>query len=249
MLRAVIIDDEFNAREVVRLMIEREDVDVEIVGEADGVRTGVEVIRQHKPDLVLLDIQLRDGNGFDLLQSFDAIEFQIIFITAFEKYAVKAFKFSALEYLLKPVDPTELITALKKAVKSAENNDITLKLNAFFNNFSQINTEAKKIILNSSENLYLINVNDIIRCQSEQDQTRVFMNNKEDFLVTKPLAEFDELLEGYQFEKIHPLHLINTKQVLRFHASGEEYLVMSDKSIVPVSDKALSRLKEITGKI
>lgn len=245
MLRAVIIDDEFNARQVVKHMVEKNCMDVEIVGEADGVKSGVEVIRQQKPDLVLLDIQLSDGNGFDLLQCFDAIDFQIIFITAYEKYAVKAFKFSALEYLLKPVDPAELVNALKKAMKSAENNDITLKLNAFFNNFNRINTEAKKIILNSSENLYLINVNDIIRCQAEQEQTRVFMNNQEDFIVSKPLSEFDELLEGYQFARIHQSHLINLKHLLRFHFSSEENLVMSDKSIVPVSEMKTKWLKEI----
>lgn len=249
MLRAVIIDDELNAREAIRLMVEKHNLELEIVGEADGLSSGEGLIRQQKPDLVLLDIQLRDGNGFDLLHRFDVINFQIIFITAFEKYAVKAFKFSALEYILKPVDPADLVQAVKKAVKSAENNDINLKLNAFFNNFRQINTEAKKIILSSAENLYLINVNDMIRCQAELEQTRVYMNNQEDFLVSKPLAEFDELLDGYRFARINHDHLINLRHALRFDPGGEDYVFMSDKSIVPVSPKMVEWLKaQITKK-
>jgi two-component system LytT family response regulator len=249
MLRAVIVDDEFNAREVIRLIMGKHIPEVEIVGEADGIVSGEALIRQHNPDLVLLDIQLTDGNGFDLLQRFDVINFQIIFVTAFEKYAIKAFKFSALEYILKPVDPADLVQAVKKAVKSVENNDINLKLNAFFNNFRQINTEAKKIILSSAENLYLINVNDMIRCQAEHNQTRVYMDNQEDFLVSKPLAEFDELLDGYRFARINKDHLINLRHALRLDPRGEDYIFMSDKSIVPVSPKKVEWLKaEITKK-
>lgn len=244
MLKTVIIDDETNAREVIKHLLLNHCHDVELVGEAEGVASGIQLINAQKPDLVLLDIHLKDGSGFDLLQGFDIINFQIIFITAYEKYALKAFKFSAIEYLLKPVDPNELCRAIEKAVLSVETHDNNLRLNAFFNNFRHINTEVKKIVLHTSESVYLINVNDIIRCQSEHNQTRFFLQNQEDFLVSKPLKEFDDMLNGYEFARVHKSHLVNLKYAIRFDKAGKNNLVLSDKSIIPVDSRSKVELIE-----
>jgi len=248
MLRTVIIDDEFNAREVLKHLISQYCNDVELVGEADGVASGIQMIREKTPDLVFLDISLKDGSGFDLLQGFDVINFQIIFVTAYEKYALNAFKFSAIEYLLKPVDPLELTSAIVKAVISVENYDIHLRLNAFFHNFRRMDTEARKIVLNTSESLYLINVRDIVRCQAENNQTRFYLKNQDDFLVSKPLKEYDDLLNGYDFSRVHTDHLVNLKFALKFDKSGENTLMMTDKSIVPVEHKNKPELEKLIGK-
>lgn len=248
MLRTVIIDDEFNAREVLKHLISQYCTDVELVGEADGVASGKQMIKEKSPDLVLLDISLRDGSGFDLLQEFDVINFQIIFVTAYEKYALNAFKFSEIDYLLKPVDPLELSGAIRKAVKSMESYDIHLRLNAFFHNYKKMDTEARKIVLNSSESLYLINVRDIVRCHAEKNQTRFYLKNQDDFLVSKPLNEFDELLNGYDFSRVHKEHLVNLKFAMKFDNSGENNLIMTDKSIVPVDQKRKPELDNFIGK-
>ncbi|HOI32761.1 MAG TPA: response regulator, partial [Bacteroidales bacterium] len=142
MFKVVIIDDEQSAREVLSLQLARCCKQLELIGVADGVETGVTLITEKQPDVVLLDIHLSDGTGFDLLRKLDQIRFKLIFVTAYDHYALKAIKFSALDYLLKPIDPDEFDRAMKKALSTLESENQNLKLNAFFNNFKYISQEA-----------------------------------------------------------------------------------------------------------
>src|ERR1051326_1813012 len=134
---------------------------------AENVKSGIEMIHLQKPDIVLLDIQMPDGTGFDLLKQIKEIDFKVIFITAFHEYAVKAFKFSALDYLLKPINSKELINAIKRVEETIQMKNINPNLNAFNENMSSKSKESKKIILKTSDNIYLVPVKEIIRCEAD----------------------------------------------------------------------------------
>jgi len=247
MLKVIIIDDELNAREIIRQLLAKHCDTVEYVGEADGVESGVNLINKVNPDLVLLDINLNDGTGFDLLRQLDNIKFKIIFITAYDKFALNAIKFSAFDYLLKPIDADELAKSVKRVENAIESESLSLKLNAFFNNFKHIATEARKIVLHTSTSVYLINVMDIIRLQADNNQCKVFMASGSNIMVSKSLKEFDDLLGDYSFFRVHKTHMVNMNFVERFDKANKNLLIMNDKSVVPVAtrrkDELLERIK------
>ncbi len=246
MFKVAVIDDESSAREIIALQLKRFSDKAMLVGEADSVSSGIKLVNEKQPDVLLLDINLKDGTGFDLLRELDQIRFKLIFVTAYDRFALKAIKFSALDYLLKPIDSDEFQMAMKKAFLSLESENQTLKLNAFLNNFTHINQEARKIVLNTANSIYLINVRDIVRCQAENNQTLFILANGEQILASKTLKEFDELLSDYQFIRIHKSHLVNLNYIDRFDKSHKLLLILKDKSIVPV---ALRRKEELLSKI
>ncbi|MCK5171710.1 MAG: response regulator, partial [Bacteroidales bacterium] len=167
MLKTLIIDDEKNAREAIAKIAEQYCDNISIIGYAEDVESGVKAIKKYNPDLVLLDIKMPDGTGFDILQQIDNINFSTIFITAFNEYAIKAFKFSAIDYLLKPIDVDEFKSAIEKVEKAKEQQNTKLKLDVFLENINNISKEVKKIILKTSDSIHLINVNEILRCESD----------------------------------------------------------------------------------
>ncbi len=243
MLKTIIIEDEDWARELIANMLKRYDF-VELSGHAAGIRDGIELINRAKPELVLLDINLRDGSGFDLLQQLDRIDFKLIFITAYDKYALDAIKFSALDYLMKPVSVEDFDAAIMKAYKSVEQDNMSLKLNALFNNFTHLANNSRKIVLYTSGSVYLLDTSEIIRCQADLGRTQFFLANNENILVANPLKFYDEMLSPYGFFRVHNSHLINLQQIYRFDKAGKNFLVMKDKSIAPVSS---SRKEELLG--
>lgn len=242
-MKTIIIEDEDWARELIADMLKRYDF-VELCGHAAGIRDGIELINRAKPELVLLDINLRDGSGFDLLQQLDRIDFKLIFITAYDKYALDAIKFSALDYLMKPVSVEDFDAAIMKAYKSIEQDNLSLKLNALFNNFTHLANNSRKIVLYTSGSVYLLNTSEIIRCQADLGRTQFFLANNENIIVVNPLKMYDEMLSPYGFYRVHNSHLINLQQIYRFDKAGKNFLVMKDKSIVPVSS---SRKEELLG--
>lgn len=246
MLKVIIIDDELNAREILKELMIRNCSQVELVGEADSVKSGLQLIKDIEPDLVLLDIGLSDGTGFDLLRQLDNIRFKIIFITAYDKYALNAIKFSALDYLLKPVDKNDFIVAMNRATSAIENENLSLKLNAFFNNYKYMATEARKIVLHTSSSVYLMNVQDVVRLQADNNQSKVFMKSGESIFVNKTLKEFDEMLSDYNFARVHKAHMVNLLYAERFDKANKNLLIMKDKSIVPV---AVRRKEELLDRI
>lgn len=234
MLKTIVIEDEEWARSLISDMLKRYDF-VELAGEASGISDGIELIKQLQPDLLLLDINLRDGNGFELLQQLDQIDFKLIFITAYDKFAIDAIKFSALDYLMKPVSVDEFDVAIMKAYRSVQQDNLSLKLNALFNNFRHLANDSRKIVLNTSGSVYLLNVTDIIRCQADFGGTQFYLANNESIVVGNPLKMYDEMLGSLGFFRVHNSHLVNLQQVYRYDKSGKNILVMKDKSIVPVS--------------
>ncbi len=185
MLRTVIIDDEKKAREAIRLVLDIYCEKVKIIGEADGVQSGFDLINGTFPDLVLLDVKMQDGSGFDLLKKFPEPEFIPIFITAYNHYAIKAFKYSALDYLVKPVDPDELVQAVNKAEKYTEKKDIYTKIEALNVNIADKFSEPKKIVLKTEQSIFLIDVSDIVNCESDGNYTTFYLKKDKKIVVSK----------------------------------------------------------------
>lgn len=229
MIRAVIIDDIPEAITVLKSDLENYCVNIDVVGSAEGVVSGAKLIRELKPDLVFLDIQMKDGSGFDLLEIVSDAHFKLIFTTASDEYAVKAFKFSAVDYLLKPIDPDELMDAVSR-VESQDKP--TQRIDLLKENF----IKTKRIALNTLEKIHIVNVEEILRCESNINYTMFYFTDGSKLLVTKTLKEFDNLLSGHNFIRVHQSHLINTAFIKEFLKS-DGIIVMKDGTRVPVSTR------------
>jgi len=237
MIRAVIIDDIPEAIAVLKADLENYCVNIEVVGSAEGVVTGAKLIKEIKPDLVFLDIQMKDGSGFDLLEILGDVNFKLIFTTASDEYAVKAFKFAAVDYLLKPIDPDELMDAVSRVEgqdKPAQRIDLLKE------NF----VKAKRIALNTLQKIHIVNVEEILRCESNINYTMFYFTDGTKLLVTKTLKEFDNLLSGHNFIRVHQSHLINTSFIKEFLKS-DGVIVMKDGTKVPVSTRKKEVLMEM----
>lgn len=231
MLSLIIIDDEPKARSTIRDILDLGEQKLNILGEAGDVSSAYELILQKKPDLILLDINLPDGTGFDLLKKFDRIDFRIIFITAHEEYAVRAFRFSAMDYILKPVAASDLLQAVEKAGETIRNEKTEEKFKAFLANLEKIN----KIVLRTAESIHIINLENIVRCESDVNYTTFYLANGEKLLVSKTLKEYDEMLGPSGFFRTHQSHLVNLEHILRYDKAEGGHLIMDDGSWVPVS--------------
>jgi two-component system, LytTR family, response regulator len=241
MLSIIIIDDEPKARETIINILKYSNIDLKIAGEADSIASGFGIITQNKPDLILLDINLPDGNGFDLLNRFEKISFGVIFITAYEEYAIKAIKFSALDYILKPFKAAELIQAVEKAAEKILGGKYNLQYKALLSNLDKI----RKIVLRTAESMHVVNVQDIIRLEADCNYTRFFLANGERLLVSKTMKEFDEMLEEAGFFRTHQSHLVNINHIQRYEKADGGYLVMDDHSTVPISSRKKDALFKI----
>ena len=192
MIRAIIVDDEENLRKGLNTFLNKYCPEVNVLAQADSVRSALEAIKKHEPDLLFLDIQLSDGTGFDILEKIAAtnqgeINLHTIFITAFDQYAVKAFKFSALDYLLKPIDPEELKEAVNKVKEKVPQKNLSDPLELLLENLRSSTVHTKRIALASSEGIHMFNISDIIRCESLDNYTRFYLNNHKPILVSKTL--------------------------------------------------------------
>ncbi|NOX47269.1 MAG: response regulator transcription factor [Chlorobi bacterium] len=234
-MKVAIIDDEAQTRKSIADILKFSEQDLELVAEAENVATGVDVIIEYKPDLILLDIDMPDGTGFDLLKKLSDIHFKIVFITAYEEFAVQAFEFSAIDYILKPVDPKKLIDAIDKAHQLVEQENINLKLNALFANLENSVSENKKLVLKTAENIYIINTNDIVRCESDGGYTQFYLIDGKKILVSRNLKDYEGMLDGFGFYRIHQSHMINLKYIDHYSKTEGGAVVMKDSSNLPVA--------------
>jgi two-component system LytT family response regulator len=235
MIRTIIIDDEIKARETIQNMLTTYTDDIEVIATAGSVKEGLEVLRQTDPDLVFLDIKMGDGTGFDLLKNLKEVNFFLIFITAFEEFAIRAIKFSALDYILKPLDPDELISAVDKARDAIAKENISLRLEALFDNLDGLSNKTKKIVLKTTGSVHIVSISDIVRCESEKNYTHFYTVDREQITVSKTLKEYSEMLVEYGFYRVHQSHLVNLMRVKRYDKTEGGSLIMDDDSIVPVS--------------
>lgn len=249
MIRVIVIDDEKRVAEAIARIIEQHCSGFSVIGIANNVKTGIELINKHKPDLVTLDINLPDGSGFDLLKKVEDIDFKLVFITAYEEHALKAIKFSAIDYILKPIDEIELSDAFNKAkaIHNKENNK--LMLDSFLSGINNKPKKHKKIVLKTSDDIHLIKINDIIRCESDGSYTSFFLKEDKQLLVSKNLKEYEDLLTDYGFFRAHHSHLININYIERFHKADGGIIYMSDKSEIPVSVRKKEGLLKLFGEL
>ncbi|MFO7615543.1 MAG: LytTR family DNA-binding domain-containing protein [Bacteroidales bacterium] len=245
MIKAIIIEDEKMSRETLRRMLEKYCPTVTVVAEADGYRKGLEEIRKQPPDVIFLDIQMPDGSGFRLLEELEEIDFDVIFTTAFDQFAIKAIKYSALDYLLKPIIPQDLVDAVNKVEKRISDNRKRKNLNDLLANVKSQEDFSRKIVLSTSDMIHVIHVDDIIRCESDNYYTNFYFTDGRRLLVSKTLKENEELLSRYNFIRPHKSHLVNTKYILNFIRQEGGYILMSDGSKVPVSRRKKDKILEI----
>lgn len=245
MIRAVIIDDSHEARQTLAADLAECCPQVQLVAQAGSMREGLDVIRAQQPELVFLDIELGDGDGFQLLEQLGQTKSKVIFTTGMDTYGIRAVKFSALDYLLKPVDPDELAAAVRKFEEQRSvSPDESIRLL-----IEQLRPGAtpKRLALNSADRVHVINIDDIVRCTSERNYTLFFLLSKKQILVTKTLKEYEELLEPNGFVRVHHSHLINMAHLKEFVKSDGGYALMTDGSNVPVSVRKREELMKALG--
>ena len=242
MIRAIIIDDEKNSREALRTLLKENCPEVEISAEADGYTSAINLINEAHPDLIFLDIQMPDGNGFRVLEDTQHINKEVIFITAYDNFAIKAFKYSALDYLLKPIDIYELQNAVAK-VKNVKYSDVNSSIELLLENFRK-KDKPDKLVLSTFEGINVVNIQDIIFCQSDDYYTRFFFVDKDSFLVSKTLKEYEQILRDHDFIRPHKSYLINIKHI-KSYIKAESYIVMNGNTKIPVSRRKRDMVLEV----
>lgn len=231
-MEAIIIDDMPLAIANLRADIEEHCPDIQIIGEADGVVSGLKLLKEKQPEILFLDIDLQDGLGFDILELLSEYSFQVVFTTASNDYAIRAFQVSAIDYLLKPIDPELLVQAVEKAkVANPASKD---QYNLLKQNMNSPNS-SNKIALHTQEQIMITDIEDIVRCEADGNYTTFHFRSKPKLLVTKTLKEFDAILSVYRFLRTHQSHLVNLNRVQSYIKTEGGYILMDDSSHVPVS--------------
>ncbi len=240
---AIIIDDILKARDFLKRDLNSFCPQIEVIGEAEGVLTGLKAIKKLRPDIVFLDINMKDGSGFDILELLDEIHFKVIFTTASDAHAIKAFKFSAVDYLLKPIDVDELTKAVEKAIAQGKA-DGQKQVDLLRDSVS--NTEKmEKIALHTAEKIHICELSDIIRCESSVNYTTFYFEDQHKVLVTKTLKFYDQLLSSSGFLRTHQSHLINLVHVKEFIKGDGGYILMNDSSNIPVSARKRAEVVQV----
>ena len=230
MKRIVIVDDEAQARGALHSLLDTYCKDYVVVAEASGVEEGIVTILENRPDLVFLDVQMQDGTGFDLLSRMKNIDFNVIFASAYDKFAIQAFKFSAVDFLQKPIEPGQLIAACQKVNQQIEIAEIGSKLEVLLSNRKSF----EKIALPTMDGFLFVNIKDIVRCEAESNYTRFYIRGRNGLLVSKTLKEYDEMLSPFGFFRVHKSHLINLA-FLKEYLRGDGAVIMEDGAEILIS--------------
>lgn len=245
-IKCVLVDDEKNSRIVLKDLLQNFCKEVDVVGEASNVEDAFEVINEKKPHLIFLDIQMPTGNGFTLLKKFDKVPFEVIFITSFDKYAINAIKFSALDYLLKPVDIAELQAAVQKALgvhnkKSSSHNLIVNLLQSIDEDLKE-----KKIAFHKNDAVRLIKVSDISHIESDWNYSNIFTSADEKFSSSKTLKEFEEYLHDFPFFiRIHKNSIVNAHHIAKYSKGEPCIITMNDGTELEISRRKKQEVLEI----
>jgi len=249
MIKAIIIEDEKKSCEMLAAMIAKFCPEINLTGTAESVEEGTLLANKTQPALLFLDVEMADGNGFDVLNRLDGFSYDVIFTTASDKYALNAIKYSALDYLLKPIGVDELKEAVKKIVNKKDNGTGLENLKFLLQNIRKNDDQYQKISLPTGNAFEIISIKDIIRCEAEGNYTNFFLQNKKKLLVSASLKHYEDLLPLNDFIRVHHHHLINIHHVVRYMKTDGGYAVMSDGTEVEISrrkkDSFLQRLQSI----
>ncbi len=235
MIKAILVDDEKNALEMLEWQLHNYCPQVEIAAICNSADSGIEAIEQHKPNLVFLDIEMPKKNGFELVQSFTNPSFDVIFTTAYNQFALKAFRFAALDYLLKPIDADDLVAAVKRYEKKMLHNNFKQQLDILMQQYNQPNTLPEKISFATQQAIHFIKPAIIVYCESDSNYTTLHFIDKSKMVVSKTLKEVEEMLVHYHFYRIHNSYIINLKQVNRYVKTDGGSIEMTNGAQLPIS--------------
>ena len=233
MMRAIVIEDDKRQLEHISSMVS-EIPEVELVGKADGVRSGLSIINEKSPDLALMDIRLKDGLAFDILCKLKDLNIKVIFITAYEEYALKAIKFNALDFILKPITFDQLRLAVDKA-RSHKIDELNMQLTQLQTYL--ISKKNEKIILRSSDKIHLVPIQEIVYCEARRNYTDFFLINKKRITACVPLKEYEFMLDAQIFLRIHKSYIVNLDFIESYSRSDGGHVILSTNTILPVSDR------------
>lgn len=243
-MTAVLVDDMPQAIEVLKQDLENNFDDIEIVGTANSVISAAKLLKEKQPDLLFLDIMLGDGTGFDLLEILPELPSKVIFVTAFEEHAIKAFRFSAVDYLLKPIHQDNLKEAIEKSRQQlqADSKNEAAALDVLQETMKHPNKLPERITLHTLERILVVEIKDIVRCESDGNNTIFFLNNGEQIFVTKTLKQFQTLFVEHTFLRTHQSHLVNTNYIQAYERKEGGYLKMKNGDSVPVAVRKKSEV-------
>lgn len=233
MIRTIIIDDEKHCSDRVLKLISDHAPNLKVIKVCNNVEEAVDATKTLDPELVFLDIEMHDKTGFDYLEKLGSYNFNLIFTTAFDNYAIKAFKYSAMDYLLKPIDSDDFIQAIDKLTKRINTLDQELQIKLLLNNLNKDN-QNKTIRIPTSEGFELITIEDIIHCEADSSYTHIFTTQSK-LLVSKPIKYFDDLLKDDNFFRIHNSHMVNINHVKKYTKGKGGYVTMSNNATIDVS--------------
>ncbi|MFK7755998.1 MAG: LytR/AlgR family response regulator transcription factor [Flavobacteriales bacterium] len=235
MIKAVIIEDENHCLERIEYLLKKHHDSVQVLGIADSVDSGFILIKQAKPDLVFLDIQLYDRKSFELLVKFEKIDFELIFTTAYNQYAVEAFQLSAVDYLLKPLDTELFDQSLKKVKNRLQISTLNLPINSLLANFKQTELLQKTIIISSQKSIDILRLQEVIRCESAGSNCSITSNDGKCIISSKSIKFYEEVLPKQYFFRTHQSHLVQRQYVKRVHTSDRLEAKLSNNDLVPIS--------------
>ncbi|MCB0510036.1 MAG: response regulator transcription factor [Chitinophagales bacterium] len=244
MIKVIIVDDEKHCAQELCLVLS-ELSEVEILGEARTVKEGIELIKKHSPNLVFLDIELPDGSGFDLLEAFRETNFQVIFVTGHNDYAIKAFKHNAIDYLLKPIDPLELKSAVEKAKPYLGSTDHYKKLDAMLKSLEQ--KEFSKIVVPSMDSFEFLFKKDVWLCESDGNYTNIYLSDGKKVLCTLALKRLEEILTEKNFFRVHKSYIININAIKKIFKTENGHILLENNLEVPIARRRRDEFFQFMG--
>jgi two-component system LytT family response regulator len=235
MIQAIIIDDEEKARVTLVNYLKTYCPEINLLAEADSVESGVDLLNKHQPDVIFLDIMLSDGSGFNLLSRLKHLNFKIVFVTSYSQYAIKALKYSAFDYILKPIDIDELLSVVERLKLIQNAGESAAKMEFLSDTMNRGESDFKKIVLSTHNGIHLVEIDEIIRCEVEDNYTMFYLTNDTRILVSKTLKEYEDLLKDHHFIRVHKSHLVNFKYITKFINNEGGAVVLKNGTEVPVS--------------
>ena len=232
-IKSIIVDDEKNGRENLSGILNQYCPEIDILGQVDSVESGILIIKDGTPDLVFLDIEMPKADGFQLLEHFKDFHFEVIFVTAFDNYAIKAIRFSAADYILKPINVNHLKDAVDKVAKRIKQKEENQRMKQLIYNLRQPGNP--RIGLPTGDRIEFVGVDQIIRCQGEGNYTHIYFEGKKHLLVSKTLVEFEDLLQEYSFLRVHKTHLVNLKHVTAYLKNDGGMLQLINGDFISIS--------------
>ncbi|MDI9310700.1 MAG: LytTR family DNA-binding domain-containing protein [Limnohabitans sp.] len=247
MIKAVIVDDEIAGAEVLEYLVKQYCPDIEIISIQHSVDSAIDTIKKVQPDLVFLDIEMPTGTGFDVIKNTSELNYVTIFITAYENYAIKAFKTNALDYLLKPIDIEELVNAVEKVRKKINNSKSSISNDleeVIINSLNKNNNSNKRLAVSTFDGVIMLDTNDVIYLEADSNYTNVYMKDNKKMLISKTLKYFEDSLPNSSFFRVHKTFIINISAIVKYLNSDGGYIILSNNAKIPISRSKKNELMQ-----